>query len=192
MSDDSKVRTVKPARSKDQEPDGLSKLSERMDELASALKGVVGAMMQLRSEMDELKTRPAQSGDSDAALIQSLHERLSAFESCAPPQFRRMSPDTVKAVLQVEPCAEFEVLAQYQHETVRLVPGQKIRADRMQHLMAHVSNGLMLGRPNSADKMVEKYRQERTAREAAAAAARREAVALAQLDETKSLQGPQG
>ena len=129
----------------------------------------------LRDELDALK-----------AQFAGLEQRLAAFETSAPPQFRRIPPEAVEAIIQDNAFAEFECLSLYKHYGIELRPGTLVRADRFPALLDHVRNGLLLGRPSGADALVEMYRRERAERDAAAKAAAKEAAALAQLAATKA------
>ncbi len=121
-----------------------------------------------------------------ATRLEALEERLAAFETACPPEFRKLATDTIRGVLKLDSSAEFEVLKTYKHGHVRVNPGQTIRADHYPKLMDHVLNGLMLGRVIQRENILEKYRVEAEARRDAAEAAREEMRALGALAAMKS------
>lgn len=111
--------------------------------------------------------------------VGELEKRLDVFLTAAPPEFRKLSPETVEAVIAEDPFAQFEVLRPYRFASLYLTPGQRIRVDRYERIMDHVRNGLLLGRLANHEAVLEQYRAEREAKEALAEAARQEARALA-------------
>lgn len=111
--------------------------------------------------------------------IQDLEDRLDAFLTACPPEFRKLAPETVEKILKMDPFVRFTVLKPYSHGTFRLSAGQTIRADQYPRLLDHVKAGLLVGRVADHEKILEKYREQAEAREAAARAAREEARALA-------------
>lgn len=169
-SSDSGEKKAKPVRAGQTTIKDLEKTLESLDERLNGLSAA----------LEDLRTTAAPPDETGlAARVEALEKRLDVFLTAAPPEFRKLSPETVEAVIKEDPFAEFEVLKPYKFNSLHFKPGQRIRVDRYDDIMSHVRNNLLLGKLANHEAILEEYRKEREAKEALARAAREEARALA-------------